>query len=97
LRQDVGLQVRRAHLDLISAGETLRAADAQLRAAQLAFEMTRERYQVGAATLVELTQLRASLTQAESALVSARYSLAFQQQLIDYYVGDLNPEDISLQ
>jgi hypothetical protein len=28
--------------------------------------------------------------------VSARYNLLFQRMLLDYYVGDLNPETVSL-
>jgi outer membrane protein len=51
-----------------------------------------ERYNVGSATLVELTQARATYVRAESDLVRARYTLVFRQKLIDYYVGTLVPE-----
>jgi outer membrane protein len=88
-RQEVGVQVRRAYLDLASAREQLRAAEAQQRAAALALEATQERYRVGAATLVEVTQARTTQVQAASALVSARYNLLFQGTLLDYYVGEL--------
>ena len=74
----------------------MRAAEAQQRAATLALQTSQERYEVGAATLVELTQARAVQVQAASALVSARYNLLFQRTLMDYYVGDLDPERISL-
>jgi outer membrane protein len=95
-RQEVGVQVRRAYLDLNASREQLRAAEAQQRAAALALEASQERYRVGAATLVELTQSRTAQAQAASALVSARYNLLFQRMLLDYYVGDLNPETVSL-
>jgi outer membrane protein len=72
--------------------EQLRATEAQQRAAALALEASQERYRVGAATLVELTQARTTQVQAASALVSARYNLLFQRTLLDYYVGDLVPE-----
>jgi outer membrane protein len=91
-QQEVGLQVRRAHLDFQAAQAQLAAAEAQERAAALALETSRERYEVGAATLVELTQARAVLTSAQSALVASRYNLLFQQTLMDYYVGTLDPE-----
>ena len=76
--------------------EQLRAAEAQQRAARLALQTSQERYEVGAATLVELTQARAVQVQAESVLVSARYKRLFQRTLMHYYIGDLDPERISL-
>ena len=93
-QQQVALQVRRAQLDFQSAREQLRAAEAQQRAAELALQTVQERYQVGAATLVELTQARAVSVQAASAIVSARYNLLFQRTLMDYYIGVLNPETV---
>ena len=95
-RQEVGLQVRRAFLDFTSAQAQLTAAEAQQRAAELALQTTMERYQVGAATLIEITQARATQVQAASTLVSARYSLLFQRTLMQYYVGDLDPEQLTL-
>jgi outer membrane protein len=90
-RLDVGLEVRRAHLDFLAAREQLTSADAQLRAAELALQAAQDRYQVGAATLVELSQARAGQVQAASTLVSARSNLLFQRTLVDYFTGDLAP------
>lgn len=95
-RQDVGVEVRRAYLDLSAAHERLRAAEAQESASTLALEASEERYRVGAATLVELTQARASHVQAVSSLVSARYNLLLQRTLLSYYVGDLDPQSAAL-
>lgn len=91
-QNDVGLQVRRASLDYHAALEQYKAAEAQQRAADLALKTTQQRYQAGASTLVEVSQARASNVQAASALVSARYATLFQRVLMDYYVGDLDPE-----
>ena len=91
LKQDVGLQVRRVQLDYRSAREQMSAAEAQQRAADLALQTVQQRYQAGAATLVELSQARASQVQAASSLVSARYNLLFQRTLADYYLGELDP------
>ena len=93
-QQAIGLEVRRAYLDYQAATQQLDAAEAQLRAAQLALESSQQRYNVGAATLLEVTQARAAQFQAASALVSARYGLLFQKTLIGYYVGDLNPRSV---
>ena len=95
-RQDVALQVRRAYLDFRAAQERLKAAEAQQQAAALAVQTSQERYRVGASTLVEVTQARASETQAQSALVNARYNLVFQKAVMTYYTGELDPASVSL-
>ena len=90
-RQQVALEVRRAFLDYDAARQQLAAADAQQKAATLAVTTTQQRYQVGAATLVELTQARATQVQAQSAMITARNNVVFQQSLMSYYTGELNP------
>lgn len=95
-RQSVALDVRRAYLDFQAAQARLTAAEAQEKAAALAVDASRQRYDVGAATLVEVSQARATLVQAQSAVISARYTLVFQQSLMSYYTGSLDPSRISL-
>jgi outer membrane protein len=90
-KQQVALEVKRAYLDFQSAGEQLTAAEAQQKASDLAVKTTQQRYQAGAGTLVELTQAQAAQVQAASAVVNARYSLVFQQALMSYYTGQLDP------
>ena len=95
--QTVAAEIRRAFLDHAAAVQQLDAAKAQLRAAELAASTTERRYQVGAGTLVEVTTARAQLVQAASAVITARFTLAFQQSLMAFYVGDLVPERVTLQ
>jgi outer membrane protein len=94
--QAVALEVRRAYLDFLAAGEQLAAANAQQQAAALALQAAQSRYRVGLATFVEVTLARASLVQAQSAVVSARSSLVFQQALMSYYTGVLDPSRVTL-
>ena len=96
LQESVALDVRRAYLDYVSAGEQLAAAKAQQQAAALALQAAQARYRVGLTTLVEVTLARASLISAESALVSARSSLVFQRSLMSYYTGALDPANVML-
>jgi len=91
-RQTVAFEVRRAVLDELSARESLKAALAQLRAATRALEATEQRYEAGASTLHEVTLSRADLVQARSSRISAAYTLLWQKQVLDYYVGVLDPE-----
>jgi outer membrane protein len=94
--QTVAVEVRRAYLDYVAAGEQIAAANAQQQAAALALQAAQARYRVGLATLVEVTLARASLVQAQSAVVSARSSLVFQQALMSYYTGVLDPGRVTL-
>jgi outer membrane protein len=90
-RQAVALDVRRVWLDRQAAIAQLEAAGARLEAAEKALQATTERYRVGAATLLEVTQARAAQVESASALVNARYSLMLQGTLLAYQTGDLNP------
>jgi outer membrane protein len=89
LRQTITLQVRQALLDLQSGQEQLAAAEAQLKASDLALQAAEQRYKVGAGTLTDVTQARASNTSAQSAVITARYNLAYQRRVLDYYTGAL--------
>jgi outer membrane protein len=95
-KQAVALDVRRAYLDETSAREQLTAADAQLAAASQAVTMAQQRYQAGAATLVEVTQARAQSVQAASAVATAKNNLVLQHAMMAYYTGDLDPATVSL-
>lgn len=95
-KQAVALDVRRAYLDESSAREQLTAAEAQLAAASQAVTMAEQRYQAGAATLVEVTQARAQSVQAASAVATARNNLVLQRAMMAYYTGDLDPASVTL-
>jgi len=92
--QLAALDVRRAYLNYQSAQEQLDAADAQQKAAALAVEAMQTRYRVGLATFVEVTLARATLVQGQSAVVTARSSLVFQQALMSYYTGVLDASGV---
>jgi outer membrane protein len=94
VHQQVTVELRRAYLDQKAARAQLSAAEAQMAAAQLALQTAQQRYDVGAATLVELSQARAVQVQAASDLVSARYGLLFQQRVLGYYTGDFTVADV---
>jgi outer membrane protein len=94
--QSVALEVRRAYLDYVAAQEALTAATAQQDAAALALQAAQARYRVGSSTFVEVTIARAQLIQAQSAVVSARSSVTFQQSLMSYYTGELDPSTVRL-
>lgn len=91
-RQEVALEVRQAWLNYRAAHAQRRAAEAQVTAAEQALQAVRDRYEAGVATLVELSQARATRVAAESASVSARFNVLLQGSLLDYYTGVLDPD-----
>jgi outer membrane protein len=90
-QQEVAVQVRQAYLDFQTAIKRVQVSEVQLTAANQALEAEQERYNLGAATLVELSQARALQVQAASQRVQALYDLLFQERLLDYYTGQLEP------
>ena len=92
-RQQVALQVRQAYLDYRNAEQQLRAANKRLRAARQARTAAQERYNLGAASIVELQNANRDFVNAASQQVRARYNLVFLEKQIDYYVGRLSTDE----
>ena len=90
-RQQVALEVRQAYLDYRNAIQQLEAANKRLRAAEQARAAAQERYNLGAASIVELRNANSDYVDAASQQVRARYSLLFFKKQIDYRVGRLEP------
>ena len=91
LQQSVALEVRQAYLDYQIAIKRLDVTEKQFTAAEQALLVEQERYEIGASTLVELTQSRAAFVNGSSQRVQAIFRFQFQQKLIEYYQGVLDP------
>lgn len=87
-------EVRQAYEDYRTISQELVSTEAQLRAAEKAFETQQERYNVGSSTLLELTQANNAFVQASSQRIQAVYQFIFQEKLLDYYLGRIS-EDLS--
>ncbi|MDR8390130.1 TolC family protein [Aliifodinibius sp. S!AR15-10] len=98
--QDIELQivqeVNQAYNDYTSYVKQLESSEKALRAAERSYETQRQRYNVGAGTLIELSDANAQYVEAQASRAQALFRLIFQQQLLDYYIGKLN-ENISLE
>ncbi len=89
-------EVTQAYNDYISYSKELESTGKALRAAEKTFETQQERYEVGAGTLIELSDANAQYVQARSNRAQAVFNFIFQQKLLDYYIGKLN-EEISIR
>jgi len=92
LRQRVALEVRQSYLDYQTAVKQLEVSDRRLLAAQQALDAEQERYNVGASTLVELTQVQAQFISASSGRINALVNYVARVALIDYFVGTISPD-----
>lgn len=91
-RQLVALQVRQALLDYRSARAQLRATGERLQAAREARMAARRRYELGAATFVEVAQAESGYVAAQSARVRAAHAAILARKLIEYHTGSLEVE-----
>jgi outer membrane protein len=74
--------------DFLTAQKLIGVTAARLTAAREALAAMEERYRVGAATLVELTDARTQFTDAGFQRVKARFGLLRQRVALAYYRGD---------
>lgn len=87
--------VNQAYNDYQSYVKQLESSRKALTAAEKTYETQQERYQVGAGTLIELSDANAQFVQAQANTTQALFRVIFQQKLLDYYIGRLD-QDIEL-
>ncbi len=66
----------------------------QLNAAEMAFNLEKERYSLGVTNLIDYLTANKNLVQAQTDRAQAEYRLLFQKVLLDYATGTLKPEDL---
>lgn len=96
LKYSVLQEVRQAYNDYQSYATQLTSTAKALQAAEKSYQTQKERYQVGAGTLVELSNANAQYVQAQSNRAQALLQFMFQQKLLNYYLGNLD-KNIQLQ
>lgn len=90
-QQNVALEVRQAYQDYLTAAKRLDVTEKQVTSAEQALRVVQERYNLSDATLVELTQAQSAFTNAASQRVQAVFQFHFQERLLNYYQGNLDP------
>lgn len=95
MKYGVQEEVKQAYNDYVSYKKQLESTQKALRAAEKTYETQQQRYNVGASTLIELSDANANYVQAQSDNARALYNLIFQEKLLDFYIGKLD-QNISL-
>ncbi len=94
-RQEVFLELQQAYNDYTGFAKELEATEKAVIAAEKAYETEQERYNVGSATLIELTNANNEFIRASSNRIQAMYQFIFQEKVLDYFLGRLT-EDIEI-
>lgn len=79
--------IQRAYTDAQAALKAYTAAKTSLASQELAFNNSKERYNIGNMTSFELEQARVQLINAQSALINAKYDFVFKTKVLDFYMG----------
>lgn len=79
--------IQRAYTDAQAAFKAFDAAKKSLESQTLAFNNSKERYDIGAMTAFDLEQARVQLINAESSLINAKYDFVFKTKVLDFYMG----------
>ncbi len=86
---DAARDVYNAWTEAKTAYEGIAVSQELLDAAQQAFELARSRYQVGASSIVELSEADLQEIQAEITAATSRYDYQVRRRALDYQVGSL--------
>lgn len=92
IRFQISEEVRQAYNDYLAISKELDSTEKALIAAERAYETEQQRYEIGSTTLIELNIANANYVQAQSDRIQAVYNFIFQEQLMDYYIGQLGSD-----
>jgi outer membrane protein len=89
LQQQIQRDVRSAWISASTAYQRIPVTEQLMKQAQLALELAQGRYNLGLASIVEITQAQLNLTQAQIENVSAIYDYQIAYAQLQYTVGAL--------
>jgi outer membrane protein len=96
-RKNVEFQIRndvlRAYHNYEGAKKAFVVSVDQLKAAELAYSLELERYNLGITNFVDFVNANRILVQSQTDKAQAEYRLLFQKVLLEYAAGTLKPED----
>jgi outer membrane protein len=84
---DLESNIQRAYTDAQAGLKAYVAAKKTLESQTLAFNNSKERFDIGVMTAFDLEQARVQLINAESSLINAKYDFVFKTKVLDFYMG----------
>jgi outer membrane protein len=87
IEQALSQQVTNAYLDTLTFAQHIKLAEEQVKTAQEALQLAKQRYKLGLGTVVEVTQSEVALTSAQTRLAEAQYDYKIAQVMLAYAAG----------
>jgi len=87
IEQALTQQVTNAYLDTITFAQQIKLAEEQVMTAREALRLAKERYKLGLANVVEVTQSEVALTAAQTRLADSQYDYKIAEVTLAYAAG----------
>jgi outer membrane protein len=84
IEQALTQQVTNAYLDTVTFAQHIKLGEEQVKTAQEALQLAKQRYKLGLGTIVEVTQSEVALTAAETRLAEAQYDYKIAEVTLAY-------------
>jgi len=87
IEQALTQQVTNVYLDTLTLSQQITLAQEQVRTAQEALQLARQRYKLGLGSIVELTQSEVALRASQTRLAEAQYDYKIAEVTLAYAAG----------
>ena len=87
IEQALTQQVTNAYLDTVTFAQQIKLTEEQVKTAQEALQLARQRYKLGLGSIVEVTQSEVALTGAQTRLAEAQYDYKIAEVTLAYAAG----------
>lgn len=87
IEQALTQQVTNSYLDTISFAQQIKLGEEQVKTAQEALNLAKQRYKLGLGSIVEVTQAEVGLTGAQTKLAEAQYDYKIAEVTLAYAAG----------
>lgn len=87
IEQALTQQVTNAYLDTLTFAQQIRLAEEQVKTAEEALSLAKQRYKLGLGTVVEVTQSEVAVTAAQTRLAEAQYDYKIAEVTLAYAAG----------
>ena len=84
---DLERNVYQAYNDVINARKSFESAQKSLEARKLAFDFSKERYEVGLINSFDFSQATIALENAQSEVLRTKYDYIFRTKILEFYFG----------
>ncbi|HVG02190.1 MAG TPA: TolC family protein [Nitrospira sp.] len=84
IEQALTQQVTNAYLDTVTFAQQIRLAEVQVRTAEEALHLSKQRYKLGLGTVVEVTQSEVAVTMAQTRLADTQYDYKIAEVTLAY-------------